>query len=133
MDDIINRLLEVIKISGLSDRKFAAAIGLSASGLNGIIKKRTKKLTPAILKVIQYRYNVNPQWLLTGQEPMYGKNFIVEDPVEIDHISKFRLLDGEQKRSVILMTKALYEQKYPQKSSSLKVADRRPGKYKPGK
>jgi hypothetical protein len=85
---------------------------MTPGGLSGILTGRSKVLSGMFIKVLEFRFNVNPVWLETGEGSTYVKKFLIEDADEIEHIIKFRELDKEQKKSITLTTNALYEQKH---------------------
>ena len=117
------RLKIIIESSGYSLRRFSNEIGITPGGLSGILSGRSKILSGMFLKVLEYRFNVNPVWLETGEGTIYVKKFLIEDSDEMEHILKLRKLDKEQKKSVIVMTNALYQQKLHEEGDHLMVAE----------
>ena len=65
---MIDRLKEVIHDSGLSNRKFSVAIGLSENAISEVLNGRTN-LSHKALITIKDKYNISPNWLLTGELP----------------------------------------------------------------
>lgn len=65
------RLKKLIKEIGVKNSEFAESIGLSSGGLSDIISGRNKGISNPVVKAIQYKYNVNPTWLLTGEGGMF--------------------------------------------------------------
>ena len=64
------RLKRIVKHCGLKNSEFAESVGLSSGGLSDILSGRNKGISNPVVKAIQYRYNVNPTWLLTGEGEM---------------------------------------------------------------
>jgi len=124
------RLKNIIESSGYSLRRFSSEIGITPGGLSGILSGRSKILSGMFLKVLEYRFNVNPVWLETGEGATYIKKFLIEDADEIEHVIKLRKLDKEQKKSVIVMTNALYQQKLHDEGGDLMVAEPSRKKFK---
>lgn len=91
-------------------RSFAKEVGITPGGLSGILNGRSKILSGMFLKILEYRFNINPVWLETGEGDTYLKKFHIEDRNEIDLILKYRNLSRDQKKSIDLMTDALYQQ-----------------------
>lgn len=112
-----------MKSSGYSLRRFSREIGITPGGLSAILSGRSKVLSGMFLKVLEYRFNINPEWLKAGNGLTYVKKCIIEDEEEIKHIIKFRELDKEQKKSVTLIVEALYDQKHGQKYEDFMVAE----------
>ena len=110
INDARERLKMILESSGYSLRSFAREIGITPGGLSGILNGRSKILSGMFLKILEYRFNVNPLWLETGEGQTYTKKFLIEDTHEIDLVCKFRKLGNDQKKSITLMTDALYQQ-----------------------
>lgn len=123
VNEIQDRLKEVIESSGYSLRGFAHEIGMTPGGMSGIISGRSKTLSGMFLKVLEFRFKINPRWLLNGTKPMYLHDLTLENPEEIEFITKFRRLGKEQKKSVSLTLVAIYDQELRKESEILKVAE----------
>jgi len=104
-------------------RGFAHEIGMTPGGMSGIISGRSKTLSGMFLKVLEFRFKINPRWLLNGTKPMYLHDLTLENPEEIEFITKFRRLGKEQKKSVSLTLVAIYDQELRKESEILKVAE----------
>lgn len=63
---IQERILQVIENKEITPYRFCKDLGLSM----GYLDKRGAIGTDKYLKIIEYLNEVNPMWLLTGQEPM---------------------------------------------------------------
>ena len=64
------RLERIISTFGLTIQEFAKTLMISDGTIRGIIKNRVTIQGPLLL-AIQLKYNINPDWLLTGQGPMF--------------------------------------------------------------
>lgn len=70
-DDLIDRLEQVIRWSGLSQRAFGLRIGFSYASINNyILRKRTTVDAELITSIIKTFGDINPNWLLTGEGEM---------------------------------------------------------------
>lgn len=123
VNDIIERLKLVIKLSGQSQRGFAIQVGITPSGLNGILKGRVNGVSVPLLKNIENRYNINQTWLETGHGAMYVKKFFIENQVEIRFVTRFRSLSEEQKKSIMLTANAFYQLNLYENKDGFKVAE----------
>jgi transcriptional regulator with XRE-family HTH domain len=65
------RILILIKAIGVTQKRFAETAGISQSGLTELIKGRTSSLSSESIASIYRSFNVNPQWLLTGDGEMF--------------------------------------------------------------
>lgn len=74
------RLKKLREHLGLTQKEFASRIGLK----NGIIssyEKGTRPIPPSNFKLICNEFEVNEQWLLNGEEPMF-KDITLEPEFE---------------------------------------------------
>jgi len=70
-----NERLKILrKYLNLTTRAFGKSIGLSGSVISNIENGR-RNMTKRTLKDICREYNVNPQWLINGIEPMFFNIF----------------------------------------------------------
>ena len=67
--DSHERLKHLREHLGLSVRSFGKSVGLSGSVISNIENKR-RNITDRTAKDICRIYNVNPDWLVNGNEPM---------------------------------------------------------------
>ena len=106
------RLKEIRLKKGLSQDEFSKKLGISRSHVAGLEGGR-KTLTERLLNDISREYNVNKQWLISGD----GEMFI--DPLDdiqldedIKEITKLYLsLDENMKRTVKKFIQASLEKK----------------------
>jgi repressor LexA len=63
---ITERILEYLKIKGITKYKFCKDLGLS----NGFLDKPREISTDKYANILEYFSEINPEWLLTGKEPM---------------------------------------------------------------
>lgn len=124
VNEIRERLKLVIESSGYSLRGFAREIGITPGGLSGIINGRSKILSGMFLKNLEFRFNINPVWLESGEGSQYVKKFLIEEKDEIELILKYRKLDFQQKKSLSVMTDALYIQQEKQNMEHSLVAEK---------
>lgn len=100
----------MVKISGLTSRRFAHQIGITPSGLSGITTGRSKTLSGLFLKIAELRFNISAEWLMEGKGPIHATPWHIKDSHEMDKVLKFRSLDAERKKSVLIMIDAFYKQ-----------------------
>lgn len=65
-----NRIREVRKALGLSQKEFAEQIGLKQTAIS-MIEKRGSTITEQNIKAICLQFCVNETWLRTGSGPMF--------------------------------------------------------------
>lgn len=70
---MFNRLKELRKALNLNQTKFAAALGIGQSTL-GMMEVGKREIGERHIKTICAIYNVNEQWLRTGEGPMFNEN-----------------------------------------------------------
>lgn len=75
------RIIEIIKVLGITQKEFAECIGISAGGLTEYIKGRSKDLVSSIVANIVINYNINPEWLLTGKGDMFLPISSTKEPI----------------------------------------------------
>ena len=123
INDTRKRIKAIIESSGYSLRGFAREVGITPGGLSGIINGKSKIISGMFLKILEFRFNVNPLWLETGEGPVYQKDFHLENSAEIDMILKFRKLAKEQQQSINVMIDALYQQVRQNEEQETRVAE----------
>ena len=64
------RLKELIKAIGYSQRQFAKELGVSPTTISDYISGRANP-SPKVLKAIEEKFNVNPEWLREGKGEMF--------------------------------------------------------------
>jgi transcriptional regulator with XRE-family HTH domain len=84
------RVVEIRKTLGYSQKKFAEGISLSRAFLCGIETKR-RKINDRLIRIICLTYGINEIWLQTGEGDMFldGK-----DPKLESIIRNFNKMDG---------------------------------------
>ena len=65
--NMVERILKVLKIKGLSASKFADEIGVQRSNISHILSGRNKPSLEFVLKIFERYPDINPDWLLRGQ------------------------------------------------------------------
>ena len=70
---ITNRILEYLNIKSITKYKFCKDLGLS----NGFLDKPREIATDKYANILSYFPELNPDWLLTGNEPMLKKTIPV--------------------------------------------------------
>ena len=71
------RIKEIRKAVGLTQSKFADSIAISLSYL-AEIEYGNKPISDRIIKLISAEFNVNDQWLRTGEGSMFNEDIDVE-------------------------------------------------------
>jgi transcriptional regulator with XRE-family HTH domain len=104
-----DRIRYIIEISGYSLRGFAKESGISPSGLSGILSGKTRDVSPMFLKILEIRFQVNPDWLRTGEGKIFLSKLMVEDKTEVEFLRKIRALGRDEKKSIYLMAEALFQ------------------------
>lgn len=64
------RIKELRQTLNLSQDEFAQAIGLSKSGISAL-ESGTRKVNGKHIRMLEITYNVNPQWILTGEGDIF--------------------------------------------------------------
>lgn len=71
MQEKKDRVIAIRKAAELNQTAFGAAIGLGQHAISHI-EKGNNKLSPRNAELICQKFNVNPQWLETGEGEMYN-------------------------------------------------------------
>lgn len=88
------RIILIIDKLGLTQKKFAEQVGITAGGLTDFIKGRSKDLSSSTVTNIVLQFGINPTWLLTGK----GEIFTTSPSDPISTSSAHRLSrEGEGK------------------------------------
>ncbi len=69
--DVIERIERLRKQLGLNKSRFSGSIGLKPQTYNNFIGKQASKPNIDLVLGLVTRYNVNPNWLLSGIGPVY--------------------------------------------------------------
>ena len=64
------RIKELIKAIGYSQRQFAKELGVSPTTISDYIAGRANP-SPKVIKLIEQKFNVNPEWLREGKGEMF--------------------------------------------------------------
>lgn len=64
---MVERILKVLKIKGLTASKFADEIGAQRSSISHILSGRNKPSLEFVLKILERYPDINPDWLLKGK------------------------------------------------------------------
>lgn len=78
-----NAVLKLRKELGLSQDKFGESLGVTGSGISKI-ESGQRALTEQMIKAISREYNVNEEWLRSGEGEMFV-NF-VDEQSELDYL-----------------------------------------------
>jgi transcriptional regulator with XRE-family HTH domain len=70
---MIERILELLKVKGLSPSQFADEIGVQRSAISHLITGRNNPSLDFILKILKRFPDVSSDWLLTGSGGMDGQ------------------------------------------------------------
>ena len=115
-ESIIKRLEEVLDESKLSKRKFADALGASASSLNDILSGKLNAISGILVKVLELAYGVNPVWLETGEGKKRKGKIVVTRKVEVDLILQVRDLRAKNQKVLSIVTDVLWRQQHDVKT-----------------
>lgn len=87
-----NRIKELRKDLGLTLEKFGEHVGVKKNTMSAIETGRNN-LTDQMFKSICREFNVNPEWLRTGEPPMYIEDatFSLDDFAKQHHVSNLEL------------------------------------------
>jgi len=66
-----DRIKQIIELEGLTQTKFADIIGVQRSNISHILYGRNNPSVEFLQKVKQIFKNINSEWLLMGEGPMY--------------------------------------------------------------
>lgn len=88
------RIGQIVVAVGMSQREFAARVGISAGHLSAVIRGR-KVPGPELLLAIRQRFRIDLNWLLTGQgDPVLTTTIDFETLAEIEAEIELALLGG---------------------------------------
>lgn len=106
--DIHERLRYLRKQLNMTTRAFGASINMSGGAITNM-EKGTRNITERTIKDICREYNVNPDWLTNGIEPMYEDltaNLDIDE--EVRQLAKqYSLLKDDDRRLVKMMIETL--------------------------
>ncbi len=101
MIKLVNRLKEIRKALGFSQTEFAKHLGITQTAYS-MIENGKRPLASKYVKVICSTFNVNENWLLTGQGEMF-----LSSPYEKEFTEIFAHLTQETQQYLLLMAKEL--------------------------
>ncbi|GHU86440.1 hypothetical protein FACS189473_5670 [Spirochaetia bacterium] len=99
---MIDRIRAIRGELGINQDEFARRIGVTQAALSRIEVGKSK-LTEQNVKLICVTFNVNEQWLRTGEGEMFGSI----SPYEKDLLESYRQLTGETQDFILDMVKTL--------------------------
>lgn len=97
--DIHERLRYLRKQLNLTTRSFGATINMSGGAITNM-EKGTRNITDRTIRDICREYNVNPDWLINGSEPMFQdiiEELDIDDDVKELTKQYMRLNDSDRK------------------------------------
>lgn len=99
--DICERLKFLRNQLNLTTRAFGSAINMSGGAITNM-EKGTRNITDRTIRDICREYNVNPEWLINGNEPMFEdvtSELDIDD--EVRQLAKqYSLLNNEDQELV---------------------------------
>jgi transcriptional regulator with XRE-family HTH domain len=99
---MLNRIRVVCKALNINQGTFAKRIGLTQTGMSMIMVGKTN-LTEKNIKIICATFNVNEEWLRTGQ----GEMFCTSSPYEKELLDIFARLSDDSQEFLLDMAKGL--------------------------
>lgn len=93
---MVNRIIELRKINNLSQEKFAEKLNLSRNFINQVETGKKNFSDRTILDICR-EFNVNEEWLRTGEGEMYSSSST--DFIEI--ASKIDIQDPKAKQAIL--------------------------------
>lgn len=120
--DIHERLKYLRTQLGLTTRAFGASINMTGGAITNM-EKGLRNITDRTLKDICREYNVNPEWLTDGKEPVFldtVSSLDVEEDVK-QLARQYSLLNDKDRELVKSIIHSLYEKIEPQKTADKKT------------
>ena len=108
MEGINDRLKQLRECLGLSQTSFGQKIGLERSSMSAI-EHNQRKLTPRSIRDVCREYNVNEEWLTTGNGEMFREE---TDGDAIAAIDRIMYGENEFAKSVFRAFAALGEEEW---------------------
>lgn len=108
--DIHTRLKYLREHLNLTTRAFGATINMSGGSITNM-EKGTRNITERTIRDVCREYNVNPNWLIHGTEPMF-KDIISELDIDDDVkqlARQYRLLSDSDRELVKKLIHSLAE------------------------
>ena len=108
--DICERLKFLRNQLNLTTRAFGSAINMSGGAITNM-EKGTRNITDRTIRDICREYNVNPEWLINGNEPIFEdvtRELDIDD--EVRQLTKqYSLLNNEDQELVKKLINSLAE------------------------
>jgi len=100
MNDIKDRILEILRKEGIMPSRFADEIGVQRSAISHIMNGRNKPGYDLIVKILKRFNKINAEWLILGEGEMYKKNLYDQNETKNknDIINYKNLQSNENKR-----------------------------------
>jgi transcriptional regulator with XRE-family HTH domain len=73
------RFKEIIAAIGLKNKELARELGITPAAVSDIVNGRVKNISGSLLILLQLKFNINPDWLLTGEGDMSNTPSDVKD------------------------------------------------------
>lgn len=73
------RFKEIIAAIGLKNKELARELGITPAAVSDIVNGRVKNISGSLLILLQLKFNINPDWLLTGEGDMFNTPSDVKD------------------------------------------------------
>lgn len=108
--DIHERLKYLRKQLNLTTRAFGAAINMSGGAITNM-EKGTRNITERTVRDLCREYNVNPEWLINGTEPMFEditSELDIDDDVK-QLAKQYSMLSDDDRELVKRMINSLAE------------------------
>jgi transcriptional regulator with XRE-family HTH domain len=84
----------MLKTLGITQSQFADDIGIKQGSVSDIIRGKTAGLSETAIKLCSFIYNINPDWLLTGEGEMFLPEDQAKKPVEKKHANGLTEIQG---------------------------------------
>lgn len=102
-----DRLKYIIDTLGISQVKFAKALGVSANYISLIVNGKKENISDTLAKLIEETYNFSANWLLTGAgEPRIANDISKK---KADTIKKISFMSDKELDTILAFLKALEE------------------------
>lgn len=108
-EGLAERLTEVLKYTKLSQGAFADAIEVNRSYISRLLTNRDKGISKSLAFVIEEKFGIDSNWLLTGSGSMiktYSKSPYLNEVQRI-FIGEFESLDLKQKEAALIFVRML--------------------------
>lgn len=100
--EILERLIKIAASLDLSQRQLCIGLGVGSSWLPSLKSGRQNALTDTIMMLLQYKWGVNLDWLLTGEGDMFlpATDNLRMTPDEVEIIERYRQCIDEDKKAI---------------------------------